>query len=77
MHELLVSNLFKLAQEKSWLGELTVHSMTIAVDWDIKQQNKQTWFNELINFLSYSLDTYSDLRVSEWITFHKVMRAQW
>ena len=29
----------KLAQEKVWLGELPV--MTIAVDWDVKQQNKQ------------------------------------
>ena len=34
--------LFKLAQEKMWLGELTVPPMTIAVDWDVKQQSKQT-----------------------------------
>ena len=38
VHEVLVNCLFKLAQEKVWLGELTV----IAVDWDVKQQNKQT-----------------------------------
>ena len=37
MHKLLVNRLVKLAQEKVWLGELT-----IAVDWDVKQQNKQT-----------------------------------
>ena len=33
--ELLVNCLFKLAQEKVWLGELT-----IAIDWE-KLQNKQ------------------------------------
>ena len=35
VHELLVNRLFKLAQEKVWLGELTVPPpplMTIAVD---------------------------------------------
>ena len=37
MHEILFNRLFKLAQEKVWLGE-----MTIAVDWYVKQQNKQT-----------------------------------
>ena len=40
MHEVLVNSLFKFVQEKVWLGELTV-PMTIAVDWDVKQQNKQ------------------------------------
>ena len=33
MQEVLVNCLFKLAQEKVWLGELT---------WEVKQQNKQT-----------------------------------
>ena len=41
VHELLVNPFFKLAQEKVWFGELTF-PMTIAVDWDVKQQNKQT-----------------------------------
>ena len=36
MQEVLVKHLFKLAQEKVWLGELTV-----AVEWDVKQENKQ------------------------------------
>ena len=43
MHELLVNCLFKLAQEKVWLGELT--AITIAVDLGrkaTKQTNKQT-----------------------------------
>ena len=42
MHEVLVNRLFKLAQEKSvvmWNDPLI---MTIAVDWDVKQQIKQT-----------------------------------
>ena len=39
VHKLLVNCLFKLAQEKVWLGD---PAMTIAVDWDVKQQNKQT-----------------------------------
>ena len=42
MHELLVNRLFKIGQGKVWLGELTVPPMTIAVDWDVKQQNIQT-----------------------------------
>ena len=41
MHEVLVNRLFKLAQEKVWLGELTVPVMTIAVDWDVQQQQKK------------------------------------
>ena len=41
VHKLLVNCLFKLAQEKVYLGELTT-PMTIAGDWDVKQQNKQT-----------------------------------
>ena len=56
MHKLLVNRLVKLAQEKVWLGELT-----IAVDWDVKQQNKQT--QVLISkkkyiFLSLKIDFY-------------------
>ena len=40
MHELLVNRLFKPAQEKVWLGKLTVH-MTIAVDLG-RKATKQT-----------------------------------
>ena len=40
MQEVLVNRLFKLVQEKVWLsGDRP--AMTIAVDWDVKQQNKQ------------------------------------
>ena len=42
VHEVLVNRLFKLAQEKSvvrWTDRL---DMTIAVEWDMKQQIKQT-----------------------------------
>ena len=39
VHEVLVNLLFKLAQEKVWLDELTIPSH---LDWDVKQQNKQT-----------------------------------
>ena len=38
VHEVLVTCLFKLAQENVWLSELTVPLLT----WDVKQQNKQT-----------------------------------
>ena len=44
MHEVLVNCLFKLAQEKEWLGELALLAMTIAVDLGrkaAKQTNKQ------------------------------------
>ena len=29
-----------LPRKKVWLGELTIPDMTIAVDWDVKQQTK-------------------------------------
>ena len=48
MHEVLVNCLFKLAQEKVWLGELTVSPvMTIAVDLGRKatKQTKQNCHN--------------------------------
>ena len=54
VHEKLVNCLFKHAQEKVWLGELTVRpAMTIAVDLGrktIKQINKTNEFTRrLIN----------------------------
>ena len=42
MHKVLVNRLVKVAQEKVWLGELTRLNMTIAVDWDVNLQIKQT-----------------------------------
>ena len=42
--------LLKLAQEKVWLGELTLHHMTIAVDWDVEQQNKL-----MLHMLAYTI----------------------
>ena len=42
VHELLVNRLFKPAQEKVWLGELTVPQWPKLLTWDVKQQNKQT-----------------------------------
>ena len=46
MHEELANHLAKLAQEEVWLSVLTVDCpvMTIAVDWDVKNQTKQTIF---------------------------------
>ena len=41
VQEVLVNPLLKLAQEKVCLGELTA-PLTIAVDWGVKHQNKQT-----------------------------------
>ena len=38
VHEVLVNCLVKLAQEKVWLGELTV--LTIAVDLEVRNQTK-------------------------------------
>ena len=40
MHKVLVNCLFKLAQEKVWLGELTVPPWPQVLTWDVKQQNK-------------------------------------
>ena len=45
VHTVLVNCLVKLAQEKVWLGKLTVN-MTIAIDRDFKNQTKQNlWLN--------------------------------
>ena len=41
VHEVLVNCLFKLAQEKVWLGELTACHDHSCLFWDVKQQNKQ------------------------------------
>ena len=41
MQEVLVNCLFQLAQEKVWLGELTVIGMTLAVDLG-RKATKQT-----------------------------------
>ena len=40
VHSVLVNCLFKLAQEKVWLGELTVQPWPQLLTLDIKQQNK-------------------------------------
>ena len=42
VHEVLVNCLLKLAQEKVWLGELTIPPWPQLLTWDVKQQNKQT-----------------------------------
>ena len=42
VHELLVSHLVKLAQEKGVVWWTDHPDMTIAVDWDVKNQTKQT-----------------------------------
>ena len=42
VHEVLVHCLVKLAQEKRAVRRTDRHNMTIAVDWDIKHQTKQT-----------------------------------
>ena len=41
MHEVLVNCLFKLAQEKVWLGELTVPLWPWLLTWDVKQQKQK------------------------------------
>ena len=50
VHEVLVNRLFKLAHEKVWLDEHVRPTMTIAVDWEVEQQKKQTKL--LISILS-------------------------
>ena len=44
--KLLVNRLFKPAQEKVWLGELTVPQWPKLLTWDVKQQNKQVASDE-------------------------------
>ena len=42
VHKVLVNCLVKLAQEKSVVRRTDCLDMTIAVDWDVKPQSKQT-----------------------------------
>ena len=46
VHEVLVNGLVKLAQEKSLVRWTDRPDMTIAVDWDVKNQTKQTMGND-------------------------------
>ena len=59
-HEELVNRLFKLAQEKVWIGELTVSTMTIAVELGVKQQNKQAKLY-FVSFAACHLNTLKSL----------------
>ena len=56
VHELLVNRLFKPAQEKLWLGELT--AMTIAVDLGRKATKQPT--NYKLNFIVEANTMYPD-----------------
>ena len=57
MQEVLVNRLFKLAQEKVWLGEADRSDMTIAVDWEVKQQAPK---NDKTNKVACALNERSD-----------------
>ena len=46
MHEVLLNCLVKLNQEKSVVRRTELPDMTIAVDWDVKHQTKQTNKNQ-------------------------------
>ena len=51
MHEVLVNRLVKLAQEKSVVRSTERPDMTIAVDWDVKNQtNQPTITLEVLHF---------------------------
>ena len=42
MHKVLVNRLVKLSEEKNVVRRTDSPDMTIAVDWDVKNQTKQT-----------------------------------
>ena len=66
VHKVLVNCLFKLAQEKVWLGELTVQQMTIAVDLGrkaTKQTNKTNITKQLLTSISVDMRIYLPLKV--------------
>ena len=50
VHKVLVKCLVKLAQEKSMVGSTDSPDMTIAVDWDLKNQTKQKLFIFIITY---------------------------
>ena len=52
MHKVLVNRLVKPAQEKSMVGSTDRPDMTIAVEWDVKDQTKQT--NKIWVLLAYA-----------------------
>ena len=51
VHKVMVNCLVKLTQKKVWLGDLT--NMTIAVDWDVKHQTKQTMKTNVLSPYSH------------------------
>ena len=63
LHELLVNRLFKPAQEKVWLGELTVPQWPKLLTWDVKQQNKQT--NKMVKQSALSANSVEPLSVRQ------------
>ena len=62
MNEVLVNPLFKLAQEKVWLGELNVPHDHQLLTLDVKQQNKQ--MNDPEKFEQFYLATKYKCRPS-------------
>ena len=59
MHEVLVNRSVKLAQEKVWLGELT---MTIAFGRDVKDQTKKTMLRSESPIIEIKHDTVNILK---------------
>ena len=52
MYEVLVNRLFRLAQEKSVVGTDRA-DMTVAVDWDVKQQTKSLYAEPELKVASF------------------------
>ena len=93
VHTLLVNHLFKLALEKVWLSELTPPPpppMTIAVDWEVKQQNKQInvpWFAwsiiykmlavPILGQMSKILMHWLQCVFAFWVFFHDLLVGWW
>ena len=67
MHEVLVNCLFKLAQEKLWLGELTVPPWPKLLTWDVKQQNKRIKSNKQISWNFSSQPSSAKFNILAWL----------
>ena len=68
MHKVLVYCLVKFAQVKVWLGERTRLDMTIAVDWGVKPQTKQTkaYDIKITSKSQFWLEEVNDLSLSKY-----------
>ena len=73
MHKVLVNRLFKLTQANS-VARTDRPDMTIAVEWDVKQQNKQTNLHNLALYASATFAVATSNSLGDAFTGKNIIR---